>query len=454
MNKRWLIAMVTAFAMIIAACSPTASTDTTAGDGGATDTTEGSTDTTAGSTDTTEAMVGGDTPYEHLNAALGGEYDGTEITLQTQWTEAEEEKLLASLAPFIEATGITVNHEGLAGDHETVLTVRVDGGDAPDIAQLAQPGKMAQFAAEGALIDLSTFMNMDQLETDYIDSFLNLSMYEGGTYSVWWKGDLKSILWYPVEAFADNGYEIPTTWDELVALSDQIIADGNGNPWCIGIESGDATGWPATDMLEDVLLRTAGGDVYDQWVNHEIPFNDPAVLEAAGYMAEIYFTPDYAWGGSTGINATWIGDIPIPLLNADGSTECWMHKQAAWIRDFFTEGTEFPADVDFFYLPPINPDHGAPVLGGADMMMMFNDRPEVRALMEYFATAESAQGWIEAGGFISPNQSVPLDWYVDYPNNKLAEMMANATTFRFDASDSMPAEEVAADPRASPCLSW
>ena len=110
---------------------------------------------------------------------------------------------------------------------------------------------------------------------DYIDSFLNLSEYEGGTNSVWFKGDLKSIVWYPVDAFADNGYEVPTTYEELIALSDQIVADGNGNPFCIGIESGDATGWPATDWMEDIVLRTAGGEVYDQWVNHEIPFNDP-----------------------------------------------------------------------------------------------------------------------------------------------------------------------------------
>lgn len=424
MKKKWIIALFAALALIAAACGSaadeTTTTSTTVADGGS-------------------GGEEGPTPYEHLNRAMAGEFSGTSIVLQTQWTESEEEKLLASLKPFEDATGITITHEGLAGDHETVLTVRVDGGDAPDIAQIAQPGKMAQFAAEGSLVNLSEWINEDQLAEDYIQSFLDLASYEGNTYGVWWKGDLKSIVWYPVQAFADNGYEVPTTWDELITLSDKIIADGNGNPWCIGIESGDATGWPATDMLEDMMLRVAGGDVYDQWTNHEIPFNDPAVLEAAKYMADIYFTDGYAWGGNTGINATWIGDIPIPLLTEDGETECWMHKQAAWIRDFFTEGTQFPEDVDFFYLPGIDPAHGNPVLGSADMFMMFNDRPEVRALMEYFATAESAHPWIDAGGFISPNQSVPLSWYTDYPNNKLAAMMAGADTFRFDASDVMPA---------------
>lgn len=425
MKKKWIIALFAALALIAAACSSssddTTTTTTTVADGG-------------------DGGGEGETPYEYLNNALAGEYEGTEIILQTQWTESEEEKLLASLAPFEESTGISITHEGLAGDHETVLTVRVDGDDAPDIAQIAQPGKMVQFASEGKLVNLSDWINEAQLEEDYIQSFLDLAEYDGSTYGVWWKGDLKSIVFYPVQAFADAGYEVPTTWDELIALSDQIVADGNGNPWCIGIESGDATGWPATDMLEDMILRTAGADVYDQWMTHEIPFNDPAVLDAAGYMADIYFTDDYAWGGNTGINATWIGDIPIPMLTEEGETECWMLKQAAWIQDFFVDGTQFPDQVDFFYLPGINPEAGNPVLGSADMFMMFNDRPEVRALMEYFATADSAQPWIEAGGFISPNQSVPLDWYTSWPNNRLAAMMADASVFRFDASDVMPTE--------------
>lgn len=441
MNKRWLIAVVTAMTLIIAACATAeegGDTTTTAAGGGDTTTTAADVEET---TTTATGGEAGDTGYEHLNAAIGGEYAGAEVTVQTQWgLESEKEKIDAVFAQFTEQTGITVLHEAITGDHETVLTVRVDGGDPPDIAQLAQPGKMRQFASEGQLVDLSEWMNMDQLAEDYIDSFLSLSEYEGGTYSVWFKGDLKSIVWYPVDAFADNGYEVPATYEELIALSDQIVADGNGNPFCIGIESGDATGWPATDWMEDIVLRTAGGEVYDQWVNHEIPFNDPQILEAAGYMSELFFTEDYAWGGSTGINATNIADIPIPLLTADGETECWMHKQAAWIRDFFTEGTEFPTDVDFFYFPPIKAEQGSPVLGAADMFMMFNDRPEVRAIMEYLATPEAAKPWIDAGGFMSPNQSVPLDWYTDYPNDQLAAMLNAATVFRFDGSDAMPAE--------------
>jgi alpha-glucoside transport system substrate-binding protein len=254
MSKRWLIAMVTALSLILAACANDAE------GGGTTTTAANETTTTAdgGETTTTADEGGMETPYEHLNAAYAGEYEGTTVNVAAQWVDAEEENILSVLTPFEEATGITINYEGIS-DYETVLTVRVEGNDAPDIAQTAQPDKMVQFAEEGHLVALDDWFNMAQLEADYIGSFRDLASYDGQTYGVFFKGDLKSIVWYPVQAFADAGYAIPETWDDLVALSDQIAADTGTNPWCISIEHGDASGWVATDWLEDILLMVSLG---------------------------------------------------------------------------------------------------------------------------------------------------------------------------------------------------
>ncbi len=421
-----MILLVAVLAIFAAACADTPD--------GADSSTGAPADTTEA--DTTAAVAEG--PYQHLARAEAGEFAGTSVEILSQWIEAEQENFRGSLAAFAERTGITINSEGIT-DYETILATRVDGGNAPDLAQVAQPGLMQSFAAEGNLVALDDWINTDQLAEDYIESFVDLASHDGNLYGVYYKGDIKSIVWYPVQAFADAGYEVPTTWDELIALSDQIIADGNGNPWCISIEHGDATGWVATDWIEDVLLRTAPPEVYDQWVAHEIPFNDPEVLEAADYVNQIWFTDDYVYGGNTAINATWVGDTQTPMFAA-GGPECWMHKQAAWIPEFWPEGTVAGEDSSFFYFPPIEEEFGSPVLGGGDMFVMFDDRPEVRAVLEFLATAEAAQGWIEAGGFISPNQSVPLDWYQTYPNDALAAILAEADTFRFDGSDTMPAE--------------
>jgi alpha-glucoside transport system substrate-binding protein len=441
MSIRWLIATIAALSLVVVAC---ANPEEGGGDGDTATTVAAPEEetTTTGDADTTTTADGGEavgeTPYEHLNAALNGDLAGTSVTVNAQWIDGEEENILSVLTPFEEATGIDITYEGLT-DYETVLTVRVEGGDAPDIAQIAQPGKMQQFAAEGQLVAISDWINMDQIRTDYIESFVDLGSFEGDMYGLFFKGDLKSIVWYPVQAFEDAGYEIPATWDDLVALSDQIIADTGTNPWCISIEHGDASGWVATDWMEDILLRTAPPEIYDQWTTHEIPFNDPEVLEAADYMSQIWFGDDYVYGGSTAINATFVGDTQTPMFSETGP-ECWFHKQAAWIPGFWPEGTEAGFDSSFFYFPPIEEEFGNPVLGGGDQWMMFDDRPEVRALIEYLATPEGAQPWIERGGFVSPNSSVPLDWYATYPNDELAAILAEADTFRFDASDAMPTE--------------
>jgi alpha-glucoside transport system substrate-binding protein len=420
MRRLTPLVLVVAFAVVVGACADGSSTttrapsDTTTATTAGETTTSGATETTAAPT-TTEAVATG--PYEFLDRAKAGEFAGTEVEILAQWIDAEAANFQASLQPFIDATGIDVNFEGIT-DYETVLRTRVDGGNAPDLAQIAQPGLMQSLASEGNLVDLAT--------------------YEGSVYGVYFKGDLKSIVWYPVEAFASAGYQIPNTWDELIALSDQIVADGNGSPWCVSMEHGDVSGWVATDWIEDVLLRTAPPETYDAWVNHEIAFDDPAVLNAAGLVGEVWFADGYVFGGTDAINGTWVGDTQTPMFDAAGP-KCWMHKQAAWIPEFWPEGTQAGVDSSFFYFPPIDADYGSPVLGGGDMFVMFDDRPEVRATLEYLATAEAAKGWIDAGGFVSPNQSVPLDWYSTYPNDALAEILAGASTFRFDASDTMPA---------------
>jgi alpha-glucoside transport system substrate-binding protein len=450
--RTWLL-LVVVLAMIAVACGGGSDTTTTAE---GTDTTQGGTDTTGGGTDTTDGGQAGGTGYTELDQALAGDFDGTTVEVWAQWLpeSSEAANFTYTLEPFQEATGITVNFQPTP-DYETALQVAVDGGNAPDLAQIAQPGKMHQYATDGQLVALSDWFNTDKLAEEMVPAFYDLGHFNDTLYGIYYKADVKSIVWYPVQAFADAGYEVPTTWDELIALSDKIVADGNGSPWCISIESQEADGWVATDWMEDILLRTAPPETYQAWIDHTIPFNDPEVLEAADLMAQIWFTPDYAYGGSTYINQTWIGETQDPMF-AEGGPQCWMQKQAAWIggfwganRDALADDPALPPsewpnvpgeDVGFFYFPSIDEEFGTPVLGAADMFVMFDghDRPEVRALIEWLATADAAAGWIEKGGFLSTLTTVPADWYV-YPNDELSVLVNNATTLGFDASDLMPA---------------
>jgi alpha-glucoside transport system substrate-binding protein len=254
---------------------------------------------------------------------------------------------------------------------------------------------------------------------------------------VWQRVNGKSLVWYPKAAFEEAGYEIPTTWDEMLALTDQIAADGD-QAWCIGIESGAATGWAATDWMEEIMLRTTSLENYDAWVTGELNFDSPEVKNAAEVMSEIWFNDDYVYGGRAAIVTTFFGDSPTPMF--EDPPGCWLHKQGNFITSFFPPEAEAGVDYDFFYMPPIDSAYGEPVLVAGDIMAMFNDRPEVRAVMSYFTTGAGVEGWIKAGGAISPHNDSNLDWYSNDVDRGVAEIILNASSVRFDASDVMPGQ--------------
>lgn len=377
-------------------------------------------------------LVGGDNILERANA---GEFDGTVVEMFGAFVDEDARRFENSVAAFEEATGIDIQYEG-SGDFETLIQVRVEGGDPPDIGGHPQPGLVEGLVAQGAVIDPSEFLGMDFLERQYAQGWIDDSTLGGQIAGVWYRGNIKSLVWYPKDDFDAAGYTIPTTWDELLALSDQIVADG-GVPWCIGIESSGATGWPATDWIEDIMLRTQPPETYDAWTSGELLFDSPEVRNAIETMAEIWKNPDYVLGGDIGIATTPFGDSPTGMF--DDPPSCWLHRQASFIPAFFPDTAVIGENVDFFYFPGIDPAYGEPVLTAGDIAVMYNDRPEVRAVMAYLATGESMQGWVEAGGFISPHQDSSLDWYPSDVDRRFAEILLAAEVTRFDGSDLMPA---------------
>jgi hypothetical protein len=254
---------------------------------------------------------------------------------------------------------------------------------------------------------------------------------------VWHRATNKSLVWYPKKEFDAAGYEVPTTWAGLMALSQQIVDDG-GNPWCIGIESDGATGWVATDWVENILLRTSSPETYDQWVAGELSFASPEVRRAVEIMARIWFNEDYVYGGRDAIVSTSFYETIDPML--EDPPQCWLHLQGPFITLFIDEGFEAGVDYDFFPLPPIHDDYGSPALVYGNIMAMLDDRPEVRALMEYFGLGASVEAWVRSGGATSPHNDASLDWYSNDVDRRVAQALLEADTVRFDASDMMPPE--------------
>ncbi|HPY12559.1 MAG TPA: ABC transporter substrate-binding protein [Sphaerochaeta sp.] len=359
------------------------------------------------------------------------------VTVFGAFVDEEAHRFEESIRPFEEKTGIKVIYEG-SKDFETLISVRVEGGNAPDIAGLPQPGLMANFAEKGKLVPVWPSLSA-LLDKNYAPVWRELGSYEGTTYGIFHRVNAKSFVWYPKKAWEKAGYVPPTTWDELNRLMDRMVADGH-TPWAVGIEAGGATGWVGTDWIEDIMLRTAGPDAYDKWVSGEMPFNAPEVKAAFEVLGKIWLNPKYVYGGKNYILTTSFGDSQQPLFT--DPPRAWMHRQANFITGFFPDEVQenLEDEVGVFALPAINPEYGIPILGGGDQYVVFNDRPEVREFMEYLATWESGKLWAQAGGALFPYLDQDLDAYPNAIERSLAEALVNAKVFRFDASDLMPAQ--------------
>ena len=370
--------------------------------------------------------------------AWPADYKGTVVTMAGPFTDNDAVVFDASIKDFEDKTGIDIQYSG-SKEFEASISIAVDGGNPPDIVDFPQPGLLATMVKKDQVIDLNTIINPDWLQQNYTQAWLNMAKVQGTNgeimAGIWARANGKSSVWYPKAEFDAAGYKVPETWDEMMALTEQIANDGD-TPWCIGIESGAATGWAMTDWIEDVMLRTTSLENYDKWVAGTLKFDSPEVRNAIDIVTQIWFNDAYVYGGRAAIPTTFFGDAPKPMF--EKPPKCWLHRQGNFITTFFPEGLEAGVDYDFFYLPPIDPQYGKPVLGAGDIYAMFNDRPEVRAVIQYFSMGESLKGWVQAGGAIAVQKDASMDWYGDPITRKVAEMIQNATSFRFDASDLMP----------------
>ena len=380
-----------------------------------------------GDDDDEAAGTGGAT----TEAEGGGEAVSGNISVLAVWTGAEGEAFQAVLDGFTEANpDVKVSYKS-AKEPATVLSTAVEGGNPPDIAALPQPGFMTDFAQRGALkpIDFAT----DKIKEGYSDSWLDLGTVDGKLYGLFFKGANKSTVWYNVAAFEDAGVEAPADWDAFLEAGNTLKASGV-TPYSIG----GSDGWTLTDLFENIYLRVAGGEKYDQLTKHEIPWTDQSVKDALTEMGKVLQSDNIAGGTSSALQT----DFPTSVTQVFSDPP----KAAQVLEGDFVGGvisaeTQAKPQEGFnvYAFPEIN-GSGPVVVGGGDVMVMFKDNPAARALIEYLATPEAAEIWAEKGGFSSPNKNVDTSLYPDEFLKKTATDLANAEVFRFDMSDLMPGE--------------
>jgi alpha-glucoside transport system substrate-binding protein len=325
-------------------------------------------------------------------------------------------------------------------DLNAVLTTRLEAGDPPEVTILPNPGFMHELATANKLISQDTILNMKRIKSDYARTWLDLGRYRGKLYGLLYKATSKGTVWYSPKNFQAKGYSVPKTWEEMMALSDKIVSQG-GTPWVIGAESGAATGWPLTDWIEIILLNQFGPEIYDKWVDHEIPWTAPAIRQTFETLGRIVHTPRYVYGGPAGVLATNFITGTYVLYTTPPAA--YMNYLGGFAQAFIKK--QYPnlkpgEDYAFFRFPTVEPRYAGGVTGGADVIVLTKDTPGARSFIQYLSTAKAQEIWAKKGGFIASNKSVNLDTYPDLIAKQMALQLANATVFRFDGSDLMPAK--------------
>jgi alpha-glucoside transport system substrate-binding protein len=383
----------------------------------------------------------------------GGENGGTEgaggsepgdgkVEVSGAFTGAEQEAFEASLEAFEGESGIDIVYDGNA-DFTNLINSRVQG-DPPDIGLFPQPGLLLDLAARDTMVPIDEFLDTGELEGSLIPGFLDsVTDDEGVVYGAPMRLAVKSVVWVPKKAWADGGYPMEfASVQELQTTAEEIKGSGTP-PWCIGYEGGASTGWVGTDWLEEFVLRVNGPEVYDQWVSHEIPFNDPQIVQALDAYGELIGEDaDNVLGGRSGILNTPFGEAGNPSFEEPPA--CMMQRQGNFITGFFPEDVQKNLDdsVSVFTFPPYEGGYdGQPILGAADVAALFNgEDDEAKEVMEFLTSADFGAEWAQAGGWLSPHTTFDVSNYPDETTRTLAELANSADVFRYDGSDLMPAE--------------
>ena len=383
----------------------------------------------------------GDFNWESYEALKETDLGGEQLTIFGPWLGPEQKAAENVFAYFGEAMNADVKYVGSDGFEQQIM-IDAEAGSAPNIAVFPQPGLAIDMAKRGFLTPLPDGTD-DWLAENYAagDSWVDLGTYadkDGNDqmFGFFFNVNVKSLVWYSPENFDEFGYEVPETMEDLKALSEQIVEEGE-TPWCIGLGSGSATGWPATDWVEDMMLRLHSPDVYDQWVTNEIPFDDPQVVEAIEEFGYFAANDDMVAGGAGAVASTDFRDSPKGLFASP--PQCYLHHQASFIPSFFPEGTVVGEDVDFFYMPPYEEkDLGSPVLGAGTLLGITKDSPAAQAFIEFVKSPIAHEVWMAQEGFLTPHTGVNSDVYATDTLRATGDILLDATTFRFDGSDLMP----------------
>jgi alpha-glucoside transport system substrate-binding protein len=366
-----------------------------------------------------------------------GQASGSTVKIWTSMDQPIIDGLKAGLAPQAQSQGITVTWNKIDNINQVIMT-KIQANDTPDIALIPQPGVVADIVTRGKATALDDVVDMSSLKSSMLPGTLDAGTVNGKLYGLLVNSNAKDFVWYPKKAFEAAGYKAPQTLDELNTLTEKIKADKTATaPWCLGIGSQAATGWPATDWFESLVMRYGGPDQYNQWVHNKVKFESPLVKQAAAEFEKIAFTDGNVLGGRKSIASNAFGTAGNPMF--DAKPGCMLYKQGSFITGFFPKKVQADLDnkVGLFYFPPAKAGGEKPMEGGGDMAVLLHNTAGARAVMKALADkgiGEKAMGT----SFLSPHKDFDVSLYKGGIAQQVAKIAYASTIFLFDGSDQMP----------------
>ncbi len=344
-----------------------------------------------------------------------------------------------AIDPYAKSQGITIKWSPTDNFNQLINT-RVQGNNTPDIAMFPQPGILLDLAKKGKLAPLDSFLDMTTLKSSMTSGTLDAGSADGHLYGLLVSMNVKSLVFYPKKPFTAGGYAAPQSIPELLALTDKIRGQGK-TPWCLGIESGPATGWPATDWMEELVLKYGGIDQYNKWIKNEVKFSSPLVKQAANTFAKIAFTQGNVLGGRKSIASNNFGTAGNPMFKTPPG--CFMYKQGNFVaaKGFFPDSVVADIDnqVGVFGFPPAQAGGDNPVEGGGDLIGLFNkNNKAAQTIIKYMSTKDFGASAAKAGQLISPHKDFDVSNYPTQTVRDIAQIAYKSTAFGFDGSDAMP----------------
>ncbi len=357
------------------------------------------------------------------------------VEIMGSWRDGEADSFAEVLAPFEAISDIDIRFVGSADFVRDLRQRAGEGADPPDIAAVPQLGLIEELISQGQLIPLHDDVRSTVIGTFGLDE--GTANDAGDVYAIPFRLSVKSLVWYRPDVFEEHGWEIPETLDELATLVETVQDDTEFAPWCFSIEAGSATGWAATDWVEDLVLRNAGADVYQEWVEGDVQFADDAIAPSFQEFHDLVLAPGRVAAGLRTVLERPVDEAWGPLLTDPPG--CALYKQADFATSWMPDGIEIgpDGDVDFFLLPGVRAGDDALVVGG-DYIVQFRSSEDIDEVMAYLAGPRSASIWAEQGGFIAANPDVDEDVYPHRYRASIDNAAEGAEVTMVDASDWMP----------------